>query len=274
MMAPSSHRRWQLSPVPWPLFLLSILPLALLLLPLFSLVWRGAAPSLGGEALSSLLVRRALVLSLTTSTLSLLLVLAFGTPVAFLLARYRFRGRKILETVVALPMVLPPAVAGLALLMTFGRKGILGPLLEVTGVSLAFTSAAVVLAQCFVSAPFYIRAARAGFEEIEPELEQVAATLGESSWGVFRRVTVPLAAPSLLGGAVMAWARSLGEFGATIMFAGNFQGRTRTMPLAIYTALESDLGAALALALLLLFVSTVVLALVEVFGARSSGSRQ
>jgi molybdate transport system permease protein len=171
-----------------------------------------------------------------------------------------------LEMLVDLPMVLPPAVAGLALLMAFGRRGLLGGFLESTGIDLAFTTAAVVFAQCFVSAPLYIRAARAGFADIDPELEEIAETLGASKLGVFRHVTVPLAFPGLFCGAVMAWARALGEFGATIMFAGNFPGRTQTMPLAVYTALESELSEALALAVLLLALSTVVLAILSAAG--------
>ena len=144
-----------------------------------------------------------------------------------------------LDTLIDLPMVFPPTVAGVALLMAFGRRGILGEWFDVVGLHISFTSIAVVLAQSFVSAPFYIRAARAGFQSVDQELERVAYTLGHSSLSTFFRVTVPLAFPALLGGAVMAWARALGEFGATIMFAGNMIGRTQTMPLAIYTAMET-----------------------------------
>jgi len=160
-------------------------------------------------------------------------------------------------------MVLPPTVAGVALLMAFGRRGILGEWFDVVGIHISFTSVAVVLAQSFVSAPFYIRAARAGFQSVDQELERVAYTLGHSSLSTFLHVTIPLAFPALLGGAVMAWARALGEFGATIMFAGNMIGRTQTMPLAIYTAMETDLTAALVLSLILIAVSFGVL-----FGVR------
>jgi molybdate transport system permease protein len=180
-----------------------------------------------------------------------------------LLARRDFRGRGVVDTLIDLPMVLPPAVAGIALLVTFGRRGLLGPYLEAAGLSLAFTTAAVVLAQVFVAAPFYIKAATAGFGGVERELEQAAEIDGASPWRVFRYITVPLAWPVLLGGAVMTWARALGEFGATIIFAGNFPGRTQTMPLAIYIGLELDLGVALTLSALLLAVSFGVLFVVK-----------
>jgi len=215
------------------------------------------------ETLSHPLVTEALKLSVWTSVCSVLLALLLGTPIAYLLARSRFRGFVLLDTLIDLPMVLPPTVAGIALLMAFGRRGILGEWLEVTGVHISFTPVAVILAQSFVSAPFYIRAARAGFQSVDQELERVAYTLGHSAWSTFLRITVPLAFPALLGGAVMTWARALGEFGATIMFAGNMIGRTQTMPLAIYTAMESDLTAALVLSLLLIAVSFAVL-----FGVR------
>jgi len=194
---------------------------------------------------------------------SLLLALLLGTPIAYLLARSRARGIVLLDTLLDLPMVLPPTVAGVALLMAFGRRGILGEWFDVVGLQISFTTIAVILAQSFVSAPFYIRAARAGFQSVDQELERVAYTLGHSSLSTFLHVTIPLAFPALLGGAVMAWARALGEFGATIMFAGNMIGRTQTMPLAIYTAMETDLTAALVLSLILIAVSFGVL-----FGVR------
>ena len=217
------------------------------------------------ETLREPLVTQALRLSLVTSLSSLCLAVLFGTPVAYLLARHHFRGARVVETLLDLPMVLPPTVAGIALLMAFGRRGLLGPWLQVAGLQISFSTTAVVLAQSFVCWPFYIRAAQAGFRSVDPELEHVAHTLGVSSWRTFLRVTVPLAFPALLSGGVMAWARALGEFGATIMFAGNLQGRTQTMPLAIYLALESDLPAALALSTLLILVSASVLLCMRVF---------
>jgi molybdate transport system permease protein len=204
-------------------------------------------------------VLEALRLSGTTTLLALAVAVGLGTPVAFLLARRRFPGRAVLDSLIELPMVLPPAVAGIGLLMAFGRRGVLGPALESAGITIGFTTTAVVMAQIFVSAPFYVRAARAGFLAVDRELEIVAHTLGVSAWATFWRVTVPGAFPALLGGAVMCWARALGEFGATIMFAGSFQGRTQTMPLAIYAALESDLDAAVALSAILVAISFAIL---------------
>jgi molybdate transport system permease protein len=221
------------------------------------------------ETLQEPLVTEALRLSALTSLSSLLFAVSFGTPIAYLLARHRFRGAVLLDTLIDLPMVLPPTVAGVALLMAFGRRGILGSWLDVVGIQIGFTTLAVVLAQSFVSAPFYIRAARAGFQSVDQELERVAYTLGRSAFSTFLRVTVPLALPALLGGAVMAWARALGEFGATIMFAGNLIGRTQTMPLAIYIAMESDLTAALVLSAILVLVSFSVLFLVRLLLRRS-----
>jgi molybdate transport system permease protein len=215
------------------------------------------------------LVTEALRLSVITSLSSLLLAVVFGTPIAYLLARRHLPGAALLDTLIDLPMVLPPTVAGVALLMAFGRRGLLGSWLDAVGIQIGFTTVAVVLAQSFVSMPFYIRAARAGFQSVDQELERVAYTLGHSAFSTFLRVTVPLALPALLGGAVMAWARALGEFGATIMFAGNLIGRTQTMPLAIYIAMESDLTAALVLSAILVLVSFSVLLLVRSLLRRS-----
>jgi molybdate transport system permease protein len=228
-------------------------------LPLVALVLRVFG---GGEVLSHLgrpAVREGLRLSLETSLISVALVVGIGTPVGYLLARYRFPGRRVLDTLVDLPIILPPSVAGIALLMAFGRRGLLGASLDALGITVAFTTAAVILAQTFVACPFYLRAARAGFTSRHHDLEDVSATLGASGWRTFLRVTAPLARPALASGAVMAWARALGEFGATIMFAGNLVGRTQTMPLAIYSALETDLDSALALSAILVVVSFAVL---------------
>jgi molybdate transport system permease protein len=235
----------------------------LLAVPLVALVVRTLQLGALGPALRNPTVLAALRLSLLTSTASLVLGLLLGTPLAYVLARVPFPGRGAVEALVEVPIVLPPAVAGIALLMAFGRRGLLGAPLADAGVSLAFTTWAVILAQCFVAVPFYVRSAKAGFLGVDRELERTAYTLGESPLGTFRRVTVPLAFPSLLAGAVLCWARALGEFGATIMFAGSFRGRTQTMPLAIYAALETDLGAALALGTILVAVSVALLALVR-----------
>jgi len=253
----------------WLFFFPLLLILTFLVLPLGAVFLKVVSRAGIWETLQQPLVTEALWLSAITSLSSLLLALLLGTPIAYLLARSRARGIVLLDTLIDLPMVLPPTVAGVALLMAFGRRGILGEWFDVVGLRISFTSVAVVLAQSFVSAPFYIRAARAGFQSVDQELERVAYTLGHSSLGTFFRVTVPLAFPALLGGAVMAWARALGEFGATIMFAGNMIGRTQTMPLAIYTAMETDLTAALVLSLILIAVSFGVLFSVRLLLHRS-----
>jgi molybdate transport system permease protein len=198
-----------------------------------------------------------------TTVCSTALGLAFGTPLAYLLARRRFRGRSLLDTLIELPMVLPPSVAGIALLIAFGRRGMIGAWLNEAGMSIAFTTIAVVLAQTFVAAPFYIKTAIAGFAGVARELEQAAMIDGATPTQVFAWITLPLAWHVLLGGLVMSWARALGEFGATIIFAGNFPGRTQTMPLAIYLGFEIDLDLSLTLALILLGVSFVVLWIVK-----------
>ena len=219
----------------------------------------GLAGAFGSEA-----VRGALWLSLTTTAASLALTVAFGTPLAFLLARRRFRGSGLVEVVVDLPLVLPPSVAGLALLLVFGRRGLLGELLDAAGFAIPFTTIAVVLAQVFVAAPFYVRAARAGIASLPRDLEDAARVDGASEVGVFRHIMVPLAAPALAAGLVMSWARSLGEFGATILFAGNVAGRTQTLPLVVYAEFGAgDLEAAVAAATVLVVAAISVLAAVR-----------
>ncbi len=207
------------------------------------------------EQLNRPMVAPAIRLSLGTTAISAVLILLSGTPLAYALARWRFTGRRLVDTLVDLPVVLPPAVAGLALLIAFGRRGLVGGALAGLGISLPFTTAAVVLAQTFVAAPFYVRAARVAFAGVDRDLEEVALTEGASEWQVILHVTLPLARRGLASGLILSWARALGEFGATIMFAGNLIGRTQTMPLAIYIGLESDLGAALALSALLIVLS-------------------
>jgi len=230
-----------------------------LALPAVAIIERSIAKSSLLDAIGSADVRDSLRLSFLTTTTSLILIVIFGTPTAYVLARRRFPGRRLLDAIVDLPIVLPPAVGGLGLLMAFGRRGLLGQYLDDLGISLAFTVWAVIMAQSFVAAPFYIRTAKAGFESIDQELEAVARTLGSSPIGTFWRVSVPLARPALIAGAVMAWARALGEFGATIMFAGSLAGKTQTMPLTIYRSLETGLDVPLALATMLIGISLVVL---------------
>jgi molybdate transport system permease protein len=249
-------------PQPALLWLAALPLLGFLIIPIVAMLLRlewGSLWSTLGESV----VAQAIRLSMATTLIATGLSLVFGTPLAYLLARRQFRGRTMIDTLIDLPMVLPPSVAGIALLMAFGRRGLLGAPLADLGISLSFTQVAVVLAQCFVAAPYFVKAASAGFAGVERQLEQAAALDGASPWQVFRLVTVPLAWPALFSGAVMTWARALGEFGATIIFAGNLPGRTQTMPLAIYLGFERDLNLALTLAAILLAISFGVLALVK-----------
>jgi molybdate transport system permease protein len=211
----------------------------------------------------------ALRLSAVTTSIALALTIALGTPLAYLLARFTFPGRRIIDALVDVPIVVPPAVAGLALLLAFGRNGTFGAALHAAGIGLSFTTAAVVIAQLFVSSPFYVRGARAGFAGVDRTLEAASLTLGMGPLRTFVRITVPLAAPALFGGAILSWARALGEFGATIMFAGNLSGVTQTLPLAVYVHLESgNVPVAAALAVVMIACSLVIVFAVRTFEAR------
>ena len=232
---------------------------AFLLLPLAGLVRETPWSSIGTE-LASPAVRSALRLSVVCSVGALALSALVGVPLAFLLARSDFPGKHLVRALTTLPMVLPPVVGGVALLLAFGRKGIAGAWLErAFGITLPFTTLGAVLAEAFVAMPFLVIATEAGLRAMDRRFEDAAATLGAGRWTTFRRVTLPIVAPSLGAGAALCWARALGEFGATITFAGNLPGTTQTMPLAVYLALESDTDAAIALSLVLLAVSLVVL---------------
>ena len=198
-------------------------------------------------------------LSARTTVASLAVIVIAGTPLAWWLARASGRGVRVAELLVDLPVVIPPAVMGIALLQTFGPNGLLGPAMASLGMRLPFTTTAVVVAQVVVSAPFYVQGAAAAFRRLDDDLLIVARTLGQSPAGAFFRVAVPLALPGMVVGAALSWARALGEFGATLFFAGNFTGSTQTMPLAIYTALESDTRVAVALALVLAAASVLLL---------------
>jgi molybdate transport system permease protein len=232
--------------------------LVLLGLPLVALLLR-VEPEHLLERLADPAVIGALRLSLLTSTTATVAVVAFGLPVAYLLADRDFRGKRLVELLVDLPMVLPPTVAGLALLLAFGRVGLGGRALAFFGLSLPFTTLAVIVAQTFMSAPFFVNAARAGFASVDRRYRDAAATLRAPGPVVFLRVIVPLSLPSLLAGAAMSWARALGEFGATITFAGNLPGRTQTMPLGVYVALQQDLELAVTLSLILVVMSIALL---------------
>ncbi len=229
-----------------------------LALPVVALAVR-ASPSAIAARLADPAVREALLLSLRTTALACAIVVTLGLPAAYVLATREFPGKAWVESLLELPMVLPPTVAGFALLVAFGRAGLVGHTLSALGIQLPFTTAAVVVAQAFMAAPYFVAPARAGFESVDPRLVEAAATLRAGEATRFARVLVPLAFPSLFAGLALAAARALGEFGATITFAGNLGGVTRTMPLAVYVALQSDLDTALVLALLLLAASLALL---------------
>ena len=236
-----------------------MLAILLLVVPLLAMLaatdWRTLPSQLGSAPL-----RSALWLSLSTSTATMLVCLVLGLPLAWLLARVDFRGRGVLRALVTVPLVLPPVVAGVALRTAFGRSGVIGePLLELTGFAFPFTTPGVVLAHVFVSMPFVVIAVEGALRSADREYDAAAATLGASRWTTFRRVSVPLALPGILAGMVLGWARSLGEFGATITFNGNYPGVTQTMPNLIYVTRQSDQDAALALSMVMLLVSIGVL---------------
>jgi len=239
-------------------------------LPIFAIIERAFEKTDFFDVISSSVVTEALRVSLMTTAVSLAIIVVVGTPLAYVLSRYRFPGHAVVDTLIDLPIVLPPAVGGLGLLMAFGRRGILGEWLDDAGVEIAFTTTAVIMAQVFVASPFYIRAAKAGFDAVDRDLENVAYTLGSSRSGAFLRVAVPVAAPSLMAGAVMAWARALGEFGATIMFAGSLPGETQTVPLAVYRSLETGIDVPLALSTLLIGVSFAVLLTFRLLAGRGA----
>jgi molybdate transport system permease protein len=232
----------------------ALLMIVLLVLPSLVVISRSVNPGFI-DSLFKPIVTEALRLSLITTGLSLLITLIFGTPLAYILARYNFPGQRFLDTLLDLPIVLPPTVAGVALLLTFGRRGVVGSYLSDLGLPLAFTTTAVVLAQVFVAGPLYIRSMKAAFGGISERLEGAAVTLGASQVQTFWRVTLPLAFPYFAEGVALMWARALGEFGATMVFAGSLQGRTQTMPLAIYAALEQDLDSALVISGILTVVA-------------------
>lgn len=244
---------------PWPLAVPATVGVLFLLVPLVALVVQAPWGSLT-TILADTQVLSALQLSLVTATLATVVSIVLGVPLAWLLARTTFPGVIVLRSLVTLPLVLPPVVGGVALLLAFGRRGLVGQWLDSWfGITLPFTTAAVVIAEAFVAMPFLVVTVEGAFRSMDRGYEEAAATLGASRMTVFRRVTLPLILPSLVAGTVLCWARALGEFGATITFAGNSPGRTQTMPLAVYLAMESDPDAAIALSLVLLTVSVVVL---------------
>jgi len=243
-------------------------------LPVAALLFRAAQQDSFFASLTSEVALTALKLSLVTSAISMAVIVLVGTPLAYLLARSRSPILRVVDSLVELPLVIPPVVAGVAMLMAFGRRGILGSVLDDAGITIPFTTTAVIFAQMFVASPFYVRAAKLGFQSVPQDHEDLSRTLGVSPWYTFWRLTLPLAAPSIFTGLALAWARAISEFGATVMFAGNLTGKTQTMPLAIMTAMESSLPTALSLSVLLLAGSIVVLVIMGLATRRPWQGRQ
>jgi len=249
-----------------PFFILTgILMLGIVLyltLPLLALFFRTNADLLI-ESVQSPKVLDALILSLMTTAITTVIILLAGTPAAYIQSRVEYPGKKFVDTCIDLPIVLPPAVAGFALLIMYGRVGLLGKYLTVYGINIPFTTTAVIMAQLFVAAPLYIRHAKSLFSHMDLSYEEAAKSLGAGNFRVFRTITLPLAKMGLLSGAILAYARALGEFGATIMFAGNMPGVTQTMPLAIYTSMQSDMNTAVTISILLIVISLVTMLIVR-----------
>jgi molybdate transport system permease protein len=248
---------------PLPLLVPAGIGVLFLVLPLLGLLIRAPWPHLLRQ-LSEPGVWTALRLSLISASLATVISLVLGVPLAWVLARTRLRGRSVLRALVTVPLVLPPVVGGVALFLVLGRQGIIGHwLFRATGFTVPFTTLAVVIAETFVAMPFLVISVEGALRAADARFEDAAATLGADRWTTFRRVTLPLVMPGVAAGAVLCWARALGEFGATITFAGNFPGTTQTMPLAVYLALQSDPEAAIALSLVLLVVSVATLLLLR-----------
>lgn len=249
----------------WAFALPAALLVALLALPVLGLSWLALSGDLGAY-LADPQVHSAVRLSLVTTTWAMALIVVTGLPLAYVLARGRFPGRATVQLLVDVPIVLPPMVAGIALLELFGRNGWLGGALAALGIGLPFTTAAVVLSQVFVAGPFFVRAARVGFAGVDPQLAEAARVDGASEWRLFAHIMVPVARRAILAGLVLAWARALGEFGATLFFAGNREGVTQTMPLAIFIGFESNLALAVGLSFVLLVTSVGVLLVMRLLG--------
>jgi molybdate transport system permease protein len=258
-MTSTSVRRSTRRRPPIVFIVLGSLGLLLFVVPLVGLLQKTPWSDLP-ELLTSDIVLDALRLSLISSVAATLIALILGVPLAWLLARVEFPGRRLVRAVVTLPMVLPPVVGGAALLFALGRRGIVGgPIYDSTGFVLPFSLWGVIIANTFVAMPFLVVTVESAIINLDQRFEGAAATLGASRLTVFRRVTLPMIGPSLVGGLVLTWARALGEFGATATFAGNLQGRTQTLPLAVFVTLESDRGAAIAISLVLVVISLLVL---------------
>ncbi len=249
--------------MPLALFIPAAIGVAFLVLPLIGLIGAASWSSLPSRLTDPEIIR-ALWLSIQAATLATVLCVVLGVPLAWMLARVTFRGLKIVRALVTVPLVLPPVVGGVALLLAFGRNGMIGSwLFNTFGISLPFTLTGVVVAEAFIAMPFLVISVESALRSADTRLEEAAATLRAGRWATFSHVTLPLVAPGIAAGAVLCWARALGEFGATITFAGNFPGRTQTMPLAVYLALQTDLEAAIVLSLILLVLSVTILAVLR-----------
>ncbi|MEO8607396.1 MAG: ABC transporter permease [Chloroflexota bacterium] len=236
----------------------SALLVLLLVVPLLALVVRSIETRAWEQPAGSG-IAEAILLSIFTTSITTIVTLLLGTPLAYSLARWSFPGKRLLSVLVELPIVLPPAVAGLALLVAFGRRGFLGPTLQSLGIILPFSTTAVIIAQIFISSPFYVRAAQVGFQGIDAEIEDAGRVDGAGGFALFWNITLPLSRRALAAGLALSWARALGEFGATILFAGSLQGRTQTMPLLVYRVFESNINAAIWTGLLLIGMALVAL---------------
>lgn len=263
----SGKRKKQISLILFGLII--IITILFFTLPLLSLLLR-ITPE---EFIAAILqpdVKSAIYLSLITASTSTVIIILLGTPMAYLNARVSYPGRNFVETLLDLPIVLPPSVAGLALLVLFGRNGLIGGYLHNIGITIIFTTLAVIIAQVFVAGPLYIRQAKSAFAMVDQVYESAARTLGATPLSTFFRITIPLAWTGLVSGVILGFARAIGEFGATIMVAGNLPGKTQTMPLAIYGLMQSDLTASIALSLVLIAISCIILILIRVLTGRTS----
>ena len=242
-------------------FAVSAVAFVLLAAPVIVLLANGVASRAWEGLPDSATILSAAILSFASTSAVVCLAAILGTPLAYALSRYEFKGKRLVSLVIELPIVMPPAVAGLALLLTFGRRGAIGSLLAEAGIIIPFSILAVILAQFFISAPFYIRSAQVGFSSIASEIEDAARVDGAYGWLMFWYITLPIAWRALVAGMILSWARALGEFGATILFAGNLQGKTQTMPLLVYSVFERDINAAIWTGLILILLALIALSL-------------
>lgn len=251
--------------------ILALIMALFFVVPFVALIWRAVTLE-GNLSAAELSIFPAVMLSLGTTAVTVVLIVLLGTPLAYFLARHSFPLKRLLTVLIEIPIVMPPVVAGLALLSAFGRRGLIGMFLAEFDITIPFTMAAVILAQLFVSSPFYIRAAQSRFASLPREYEDAAAVDGANRWDMFWKVMLPQSTPTLLSGLILSWARALGEFGATILFAGNLQGRTQTMPLLVYGALERDLRATFVTALILLGLAVLAFTLTRWLAGAENGA--